>query len=208
MTTPVSDDTIFAMINSIISHPNIDATSFKASAHDAAGFTMGVCTADTYTDFNGDLKPWSRPLQIGRIMQLFYDAPSPVGIAMALATMDKLSMSPHERDNLIKGYAHVMTDYSYRIFKEAVTEGIECHTTRTYALVKHILNLGEVYRILTTPYMSMEVSSVQHDIGSANMALMLMCNEDVDAHPMSRVILQRYIDEIKLILAGGVKDAA
>lgn len=203
----MTDDDMFSIMYLHCCHPKQDATNFKGSAKEVAAYTMGVAASDASADF--DIKhPWSRQLQIGRIMQTLYDAPGPVAISIALATLDKATLTPYQRANLIKGYGFVMSDYAFRIFEASASSGIEDLTTRTYHVVKHILNLGILLQILESPNQSVNLESVQYSLGNANTALISACNESVDAHPMARTMLRRFIDEVQRHITPGVKDAA
>lgn len=204
----MTDDDMFELIQHHVDAPSIDAGFFKGHPAEVASFIMGVSSVNPYVDFDGPLRPWTRALQIGRLMNLFYDAPSPVSVAMALYIVDQSMAEPiHVRNNLIKGIGFTMSDYTYRIFK-AAQEGIECHTTRTYHILKHIQQLAVTRRILLTPNMGMDLEYIQYQIGSANTALIPICNEAVDAHPVAREMLRRFIEEVQRLIQPGVKDAA
>lgn len=204
----MTDDEMFDAIQSIVNKAAIDDRCFKGNQATTATFAMGVCSANTYANFTEDLYPWSRVLQIGRLMQLLHDAPGPVCIAMALALMDRITAEPqHVKDNVINGIGHVMSDYAYRLFKSAMV-GNECHTTRTYHILKHLLQIAEIRRLLTTPNMSIDLHSIHYSIGQANIARMPMRNEAVDAHPMAREMLRRYIEEVQRLIKSEIKDAA
>lgn len=204
----MKDEELFNWIQHIVNQPALDTTSFKGHVVDTAAFAMGVCSGDPYANFVGELRPWSRALQIGRLMHAFYDAPSPISVAIAMSVMEKFQAEPHQvRDNLIRGFGFTMSDYTYRIFK-GWTEGMECQTTRTYHVLKNLLQIAEIRRILTTPNMSIDLDSVQYSIGYANMVLMPMCNESVDAHPVAREMLRRYIEEVQRLIQPRAKDVA
>ncbi len=203
----MNDDTLFEMIQSTVDDAGIDAGSFKGHSAETAAFVMGVSSSSPYVDFDGKLKPWTRALQVGRLMQLFYDAPAPVSIAMALYAVERSDGEPHHvRNNIIKGVAHTLSDYAYRIFK-AANEGIECHTTRTYHILKQIQQLAVTRRILLTPNTGMDLDYIQRQIGDGNIALMPMCNEDAAAHPVAREMLRRYIEEVQRLIQPEVKHA-
>lgn len=204
----MKDEATFNMIQHIVDAVRVDTGDFKGNPVGTAAFVMGVSTVNAYVDFDGPLRPWTRALQMGRLMNLFYDAPAPVSIAMALYTVEQAMAEPAQvRNNLIKGIGFTMSDYAYRIFKAAL-DGVECHTTRTYHILKHIQQLAVTRRILLTPGKSMDLDFIQHQIGHANMALIPFCNEDVDAHPVAREMLRQYIEEVQRLIQPEVKDAA
>lgn len=204
----MNDEAMFNKIQHIVDSFGVDAGDFKGNPVDTAAFVMGVSSVNAYVDFDGPLRPWTRALQMGRLMHLFYDAPGPISIAMALYTIEGALSEPiHVRNNLIKGIGFTMSAYAHRIFKAAL-DGIECHTTRTYHILKHIQQLAVTRRILLTPGMSMELDFIQHQIGQANMGLIPFCNEDVDAHPVAREMLRQYIEEVQRLIQPEVKDAA
>lgn len=203
----MNDDTMFNMIQHVVDSFGVDAGDFKGNPVDTAAFVMGVTTVNAYVDFDGPLRPWTRALQMGRLMNMFYDAPAPVSIAMALYTFEQALSEPIQvRNNLVKGIGFTMSDYAYRIFKAAL-DGIECHTTRTYHILKHIQQLAVTRRILLTRNL-MDRDFVQHQIGRANTALIPLCNEDVGAHPVAREMLRQYIEEVQRLIQPEVKDAA
>lgn len=203
----MTDDDLFNAMYHIASHPMQEASSFKNGAKEVALFAMGITTADAYANF-GSKYPWSRALQAGRVMQTLYDAPGPIGIAIALATMGDVTLSHYQRANLCEGYRHVMSPYAYRIFNKSATDGIEDSTTRTYHVIKHIVILGHILSILKSTDQSIDLDSVHYSLGWANNALIPMCNEDVDAHPMARAMLRRFIEEVQRLITPEVKDAA
>ena len=204
----MNDETTFNTIQHIVDTFGVDTSNFKGNPVDTAAFVMGVSSVNTYVDFNGPLRPWTRALQMGRLMNLFYDSSAPVSIAMALYVVEQSLAEPiHVRNNLIKGIGFTMSDYAYRIFKAAL-DGVECHTTRTYHVLNHIQQLAVTRRILLTPNMGMDLEYIQYQIGKANMGLISFCNEEVDAHPVAREMLRRYIEEVQRLITPEVKDAA
>lgn len=203
----MKDDTMFNMIQHIVDACRVDTGDFKGNTVGTAAFVMGVSSVNTYVDFDGPIRPWTRALQLGRLMHLFYDAPAPVSIAMALYTIEQSMAEPiHVRNNLIKGIGFTMSDYAYRIFKAAL-DGVECHTTRTYHILKHIQQLAVTRHILLTRNL-MDLDFVQHQIGRANMVLIPFCNEDDAAHPVAREMLRQYIEEVQRLIQPEVKNAA
>lgn len=204
----MNDETMFNKIQHIVDSYGVDAGDFKGNATDTAAFVMGVSSVNAYVDFDGPYRPWTRALQMGRLMNLFYDAPAPVCIAMALYAVERSMAEPIQvRNNLIKGISFTMSDYAYRIFKAAL-DGVECPTSRTYHVLKHVQQLAVTRRVLITPNMGMDLEYIQHQIGHANTVLIPFCNEDVDAHPVAREMLRQYIEEVQRLIQPEVKDAA
>lgn len=204
----MTNEELFVAIYDICRNPNRDVSSFKCSAKEVALFAMGTCVIDPYADFTEHQSPWSQVLQVGRIMKHFDSAPGNLSIALACATFKKHSLDAYQKANLIDGFGRVMSDYSYRVFKRWAKEGIEDSTTRTVNIVSNILALGKLLAILETPNTSVNLESVQYQIGYANMALFPMCNNDVDANPVSKDILQMFIDAIHQRVTYAKKDVA
>ncbi|ABY63191.1 hypothetical protein ST201phi2-1p366 [Pseudomonas phage 201phi2-1] len=204
----MTDQDLFEEILRIISHPNVDASSFKGHPHETAVFAMGAFSADPYYDGSSPIKSWSRVLQLGRLMQLFYDAPAPVSIAMALCTIERSKYWPGDsHNNVLEGFKHVMSDYAYRIVVNAMS-GIESNTTRTYHMLNHILQLGLLYRVLSSGNQSVDLESVQYSLGRANIGLQSSVAESDDAHPMARAMLERIIEEVQRLIQPKVRSDA
>jgi len=205
----MTDNDLFEDIQHIVNHPNVDANHFKGHTVETAAYAMGVSSSDPYSNYWKEMKPWSRPLQIGKLMRKFYDAPSPISVAIALATLDRVSPTPNlQLNNILLGFGHVMSDYAFRILKRNVEDGIEDQTSRTYHVLKNILQMAEIRRVLTTPNMSMDLDSIQYSLGYANTALIGQVDGPNGAHPVAIEMLRRFIEEVQRLIQPKVRSDA
>lgn len=190
-----NDEELLKKIRDIAMREAWDPTNFTKNLSGTAHYVAGIAAVNSYDDFHLEHRPWSQTFQLAQIMQVFYDSRTPIACTLLHACREKERFNTHDDANFIKGAQYVTSDYTYNLFLKQCA-GQDDSITRTYRVVKHLRELSKIHYWMITPGHSVDEAYVREAIKSASQQLMPFCNNDVDAHPASKVLLETLINTI------------
>lgn len=191
----MNDDELFEYVQVRMWQKTYGINSLGKNSANLLSYCIGICSFYEHAITSNGSLPWDRVMQIGKLMHAIDSSPTATNVVIALYTLDKHLMSDQQRTNVVEGFKHVMSDYTYRKFKEIV-DGKENQLARTYTLLMNLVNISVIHNILMDPKRAMDVDYILQSITKVNLELKSSTGE----HDIIENLLRRFIDEINSLI--------